>query len=126
MPKDVTIESELERCRPWIEAALEYCHGTHDYQDVVDALYNGTMQLWPAPKGCIVTQIVVYPKKKVIHVFLGGGELEQIMDMHKDVIAWAKEQGCSAGMTNGRFGWKKPLEKHGWTPMYSQFAKEFE
>jgi len=118
--------SELERCRGWIEAALEYSGGTHDFEDVARSLYSGAMQLWPAPKGCIITEIVVYPKKKVLHVFLGGGELQQIMEMHKDVIAWAKTQGCEALTMTGRHGWKKPLAEHGWQAVHTSYIKEFE
>ena len=119
------MDSELESCKSWIESALEYSGGTHDFGDIVDGLRRGVLQLWPTPKGCIVTEIVVYPKKKVLNVFLGGGELEQILDMHKDVIAWAKAQGCSALSMSGRFGWKKPLAKHGWKPQHSSYVKEF-
>jgi hypothetical protein len=115
---------ELTRCRPWIEAALEYSGGTHNFEDVVSGLAEGKMQLWPAPKGCIVTEIVVYPRKKVLNVFLGGGELDQLMDMHKDVIAWAKSQGCVAVTITGRHGWKKPLTKHGWKPLHASYVKE--
>lgn len=117
---------ELTRCRAWIEAALEYSGGTHIFEDIVDGLASGKMQLWPAPKGCIVTEIVVYPRKKVLNIFLGGGKLEQIMDMHKDVIAWAKAQDCEALTMHGRFGWKKPLAEYGWKPMHMSFSKEFE
>ena len=120
------MKDEVSRCRPWIEAALEYSGGTHSFLDVVEGLWNGTMQLWPADKGCIVTEIVVYPKKKVLNIFLGGGELEQILDMHENVIDWAKAQGCSALTMTGRFGWKKPLAKHGWKPLHSSYVKEFE
>ena len=115
---------ELTRCRPWIEAALEYSGGTHNFEDVVSGLAEGKMQLWPAPKGCIVTEIVVYPRKKVLNVFLGGGELDQLMDMHKDVIAWSKAQGCVAVTITGRHGWKKPLTKHGWKPLHASYVKE--
>ena len=119
-------QTELERCRPWIEAALEYSGGTHLFEDVEAGLLSGVMQLWPSPKGCIVTEIVVYPRKKVLNVFLGGGELDQILDMHSDVIAWSKAQGCEALMMTGRFGWKKPLEKHGWKTLHCSYVKEFE
>jgi hypothetical protein len=115
---------ELARCRPWIEAALEYSGGTHSFDDVAEALASGKMQLWPAPKGCIVTEIVVYPRKKVLNVFLGAGELDQLMDMHKDVIAWSKAQGCVAVTITGRHGWKKPLTKHGWKPLHASYVKE--
>ena len=118
------MDKELARCRPWIEAALEYSGGTHNFDDVAEALESGKMQLWPAPKGCIVTEIVVYPRKKVLNVFLGAGELDQLMDMHKDVIAWSKAQGCVAVTITGRHGWKKPLTKHGWKPLHASYVKE--
>jgi len=82
--------------------------------------------LWPSPKGCIVTEIVVYPRKRMLNVFLGGGELDQILDMHQDVIQWAKAQGCTALTMTGRAGWKKPLAKHGWNQLHSSYIKEFE
>jgi hypothetical protein len=121
---DMSHISEIDRCQPWIEAALEYSGGTHSLSDVIDGITSGKMQLWPAPKGCIVTEIVVYPRKKMLNVFLGGGELDQLLDMHKDVIAWSKAQGCEAMTITGRFGWKKPLKAHGWKPMHASFIKE--
>ena len=119
-----TFKDEITRCRSWIEAALEYSGGTHNFDDVAEGLASGKMQLWPAPKGCIVTEIVVYPRKKMLNVFLGGGELDQLMDMHKDVIAWSKAQGCVAVTITGRYGWKKPLTKHGWKPLHPSYVKE--
>ena len=121
---DMSHISEIDRCQPWIEAALEYSGGTHSLSDVIHGITSGKMQLWPAPKGCIVTEIVVYPRKKMLNVFLGGGELDQLLDMHKDVIAWSKAQGCEAITITGRFGWKKPLKAHGWKPMHASFIKE--
>ena len=123
MPKDTQV-NELERCRPWIEAALEYSGGTHSFKDVAKGILEGNMQLWPTPRGCIVTEIVVYPRKKVLNVFLGGGELDQLLDMHNDVTAWAKSYGCKALTITGRFGWKKPLKAHGWEPLHASFQKE--
>ena len=123
MPKDTQV-NELERCRPWIEAALEYSGGTHNFEDVAKGIVEGNMQLWPTPRGCIVTEIVVYPRKKVLNVFLGGGELDQLLDMHNAVTAWAKSYGCEALTITGRFGWKKPLKAHGWKPLHASFQKE--
>ena len=120
------MDKELDRCKPWIEAALSYSGGTHGFDDVVSGLQKGMLQLWPTPRGCIVTEIVVYPKKRVLNVFLGGGELDQILDMHDDVIEWGKAQGCSALTMSGRYGWKKPLKAHGWEAHHASYIKEFE
>lgn len=121
---DMTPINELGRCKPWIEAALDYCDGTHSWNDIKNGIASGMMQLWPAAKGCIVTEIVVYPKKKVINIFLAGGELDQILDMDADVKAWAAAHGCTGATMTGRVGWKKPLEPLGWKVLHTQFAKD--
>ena len=119
------MDSELERCRTWIEAALNYSGGTHDFIDVAEGVYKGTMQLWPTPKGCIVTEIVVYPNTRALNVFLAGGELGEILHMTENVKEWAKLEGCSFASFNGRFGWQKHLEKIGWKPRSITMHMEF-
>ena len=125
MAKDAPV-NELERCRPWIEAALEYSGDTHTFDDIVEGLAEGRMQLWPAPRGCMVTEIVIYPRKKVLNIFLAGGELDQLLDMNSDMNAWAKQQGCTGGTLTGRVGWKKVLEPMGWKLIHSHYVKEAE
>ena len=120
------LSPDLERCKPWIEAALVHCNGTHEWDDIVAGIASSKMQLWAAPRGCIVTEIVVYPKKKVINIFLAGGELDQIMDMEHDIAQWAKSHGCTGGMMTGRLGWKKPLTENGWKLQHVHFHKEIE
>ena len=116
--------NELLRCKPWIEAALGYSGGTHTFKDIVDGISSGRLQLWPADNSCLVTEIVAYPQKKVLNVFLGGGELEEIAGMHTDVIAWAKAQGCEALTVSGRKGWERALKRHGWKPLHVTLTKE--
>lgn len=114
----MTLAEELIRCRPWIEAALEYSGGTHGFDDIARSCYEGAMQLWPAPRGCGVTEIVVYPKKKVLHVFLAGGELDQLTDMIADAAAWGRANGCEAMTMAGRSGWERVLGREGWKPVF--------
>lgn len=116
--------SELERCRAWIEAALEYSGGTHSFDDIVAGLVSGKMQLWPAPDACAVTEILVYPQRKILNVFLAGGKMETLVDMQKDVLSWALAQGCDALMLSGRSGWTRALAKHGWTPLHVTMIQE--
>jgi len=116
----------IDHCRPWIEDALEYSGGTHTFEDVAERILDGRLQLWPADRGCAVTELVVYPKKKVLHVFLAGGEMDQIVDMIESAIAWGKTQGCTSMTIAGRHGWKRVLEKHGYKPVMTVLEKEFE
>lgn len=114
----------LERCRKWIEDALAYSGGTHTFDDVAEGIASARMQLWPAPRGCAVTEIVVYPKKKVLHVFLAGGEMDQLFDMIDSAAAWGKQQGCSSITLSGRLGWQRAMKPLGWVPKSVVMEKE--
>lgn len=119
------IVKQLYRCQEWIEAALEYSGGTHDFQDIAEGVMKGTMQLWAGDTGCAVTEIIVYPKKKVLHVFLAGGEMDQIIDFQESAVEFGRMQGCSSMTLAGRRGWTKVLDKHGWKESFCVMSKEF-
>ena len=104
----------LEHSRPYLEAALEYSGGTHLLEDVVDMLVSGRGQLWPGKNCAAVTEIIAYPRKKVLHVFLAGGKMDQLMDMIEGVAAWGRGQGCSSMTMAGRLGWERVFGKMGW------------
>jgi hypothetical protein len=103
------ILSELVRCRPWIDEALQWSGGTHDFLDIVEAVLDDRMRLWSRPDACIVGQIVVHPKKTVLHLFLAGGNLRTLRKMQPDVQAWARGQGATLISISGRPGWTKAL-----------------
>ncbi len=125
----MNIQEELMRGKAWIESALKKGGETHDFKDIVDGVLSGHMQLWMGANGCAVTEVIVYPNKKVLHVFLAGGDkgygIKQITDMHDDAMAWGKEQGCNGMTVAGRKGWKKVLQSKGWTEQFTTLLKEF-
>jgi hypothetical protein len=121
----MNVQEDLMRCREWIQSALDKGLNTHSFVDVVDGVMSGHMQLWSGENGCAVTELVVYPNKKVLHVFLAGGKLEQITDMHADAVKWAKAQGCEGMTIVGRKGWKKVLGNEGWEEQHTVLGKEF-
>jgi len=118
------LETELERCRPWIEAALDRGGNTHLFEDIVDAVKMGTMQFWPAEDACAVTEIIVYPRKKAFHVFLAGGNMDTIVEMDASAVFFAKLNGCSAMSIAGRKGWQKVLEHKGYKPVLTSLGKD--
>jgi len=117
---------EIDRCRSWIEAALARGIGGHTFDDIAQMIRDGRVQLWPAPNGCLVTEIVTYPRCKVLNVFLGGGEIGQLADMHEAVIAWGKAMGCTKATIQGRKGWSRAFAKHGWKDQHAVLVKEFD
>ena len=107
----------VEANRKHIEDALAYSGGTHKFDDVKRMIYEGKLQIWPAPRGCAVTEVVEYPQKRVLHIFLAAGDLEQFDDMLESAVAWAKSAGCVGITLSGRFGWQRVLKKHGFKPI---------
>ena len=118
------LHAELIRCQHWIEAALEYSGGTHEFEDIYNEVMRNNMQLWPREDACAVTQIITYPRKKVLHIFLAGGRMETIVDMDKDADDFAKRQGCSALSIAGRRGWGKILASNGYEPSFVTLGRD--
>ena len=118
------IMDQLVRCKNWIEAALAYSGGTHSFQDIVDGVISGRMQLWAGDSGCAVTEISVYPKKKVLHVFLAAGDMSQIIDFQDSAIQFPKMNGCDSMTIAGRSGWKRVLDKHDWHVQFVVLERE--
>ena len=118
------LTNELSRCKPWVEAALEYAGGTHTFKDIVDGILERRFQFWPAEKGCAVTELIQMPQKKILHIFLAGGEMQQIVDMDDSAVEFAKGQGCTMVTIAGRKGWKKVLKDNDYNEYYTTLAKD--
>jgi hypothetical protein len=109
--------SIIEANRKHIEAALAYSGGTHLFEDVEKAINEGNMQLWPASNSAAVTEIIQYARKKVLNVFLAGGDLQEIVGGLDAATEWAKSQGCDSMTLYGRKGWERVLDSHGFKPV---------
>jgi len=125
----MSMQDELIKSRDWIQSALDKGGDTHDFKDIVDGVMSGHMQLWSGANGCAVTEILVYPNKKILHVFLAGGKkghgIDQIMDMHDSAVEFAKRNDCQGMTVSGRAGWKKMLQSRGWKQQFVTLAKEW-
>lgn len=102
--------------REQIEAALKHSGGTHLFEDVVGAVRDGRMQMWANGSTVAITEVIVYPRKKVLHVFLGAGKRNELFEMIESAWAWGQTMGCSSMTLAGRKGWMKLMGKHGFKP----------
>lgn len=118
--------AEVDQYRPQIEAALRYCGGTHTFADVRDAVQANRMQLWCGPRSAIITEIIIYPQKKVLNFFLAGGVSAEIEAMLPGIESWGAAHGCSAAGMTGRRGWERTFlcKSAGWTPTHVLFSKD--
>ncbi len=71
-----------------------------------------------------MTEIVSYPQKKVLHIFLAGGEMDQIVDMDSSAVEFAKMNGCTGMSIAGRKGWAKVLKEKGYQETYTVLGKD--
>jgi hypothetical protein len=104
--------------------ALSYAGGTHTLDDVADALERGDAQLHESEGAVIITEIQQYPQMRVCHFWLATGELEPVVALSRQVLEWAKEQGCTRATLSGRKGWVKVLASEGWAPMLTLMGRE--
>jgi hypothetical protein len=109
----IDIHQEVLRVRPFLEPALKYGNGTHDFVHIVQGVINGSLILWPTENSAIVTEFHNFPNKRMLHIFLAGGDLSEIKQLHDDVVKFAKEMGCAGLSLTGRPGWVKALSDLG-------------
>lgn len=110
--------------RKYIEDALEYAGGTHTLDDIWNGVIKGDFQLWPGEKSAIITEIQIFPQKKVMNIFLAGGDLDELIKMEKSVRAFAETIGCNSMSISGRRGWLRIFARDGWDEICTTISKE--
>ena len=121
------------KCKPWliersaiagawpavkhmVEAALVESAGRLDADDVIALLSDGGMQLWamvtsdgePEVVAVLVTEIIDYPRKRVLDLALMGGErMELWLEALPVLEQWAAQQGVNQVQIHGRRGWAR-------------------
>lgn len=99
--------------------------GTHAIEDIEKMVADGDVQLWVGLKSAAITEVVNYPLRRDLHLWLCGGDLREITeDMLPKAEAFARKEGCTRLTTAGRIGWDRVMNKHGFTPIASVCAKD--
>ena len=89
-----------------LEPALEY-DNTYNIEDVANCISDGSMQLWPNNNSAVVTQVQNFPRMKVLHIFLAGGNLEELETLTPHIQKFAEDMGCRKITLTGRKGWSR-------------------
>lgn len=114
--------AELERCRPWLEAAVKRSPGESLPPATVEIL-AGRAQLWAGDRYAMVTQLVLMPHERTFHVWLCGGDLDEAMAARPTIESWARQQGAQAITIRGRRGWARVLKPFGYTTTNHELRK---
>lgn len=106
-PTDAAFPAEWSRWAHELEKALET--DRYEIDDVRQSLERGKAHLWTEPDAAVVTEIAVYPRRKVLRAWLATGRYEGIRRIEDRAIPWAKHYGCDALEIIGRLGWRRRL-----------------
>lgn len=117
---------------PWLEPAIEMGGGCWTETSLFKAITDCQAQLWVVadmeerqPLMTVVTELRVYPEKKVCNIWLvGGAELDVSLEVLEELEKWARTQGASRIETACRVGAAKKLKGWGYDSRYEVVAKE--
>lgn len=94
---------------PLLQPALDREGNLFSLDDVWQAVQEGKAQFWPGRTSALVTEIKVYPRGKVLNVWLAGGVLDEIRNIVPFIRSFGSEKGCTKIALTGRKGWAKVL-----------------
>ncbi len=85
-------------------------------QDIVDACNARTMQWWQIEDLVTVTQVSIFPQKRVLSCIMTFGRWDEnnAKALHDQVCEFGRSEGCEYFVTEGRKGWSKTLGALGW------------
>jgi hypothetical protein len=106
--------------------ALAYTEGTHTFDDIVSMILAGRLTWWQNGQSFAVTEFVSYPRENHIHIFLAGGDLNELLDLQDTIAIYGKHAGCSTLTMAGRKGWLKPLAEVGWTHAHTAMKRNLQ
>ncbi len=110
--------AEWRRCRLWLVPALEDA----TEPEILGELAAGRAQLWRGERSAMLTQLVSADEPYIL-VWLGGGDLQELIAMRPGVEAWARAQGARAARINGRRGWVRALRRAGFAAADGELRK---
>ena len=107
--------ADFDRCVPWIASALK---GQDDLtvDEIRDGVWGGWFQFWPADDGVMVSEVILSPRLRGLHVIAAGGTLRAIRELLPAVEAFARQAGANVGGATGRKGWIRYLRQFGYAP----------
>jgi hypothetical protein len=112
--------------REKLAKALARAGGLYDLSDLLERIADGRMQAHVSRETIAVTEISVYPKRRVLTIILFVGDLEDGESLHTQVLEFARKMKCDAIVTSGRVGWARLAKSHGWKTVSTNmvFRKE--
>lgn len=118
-------QDEWQRCRGWIEDALEHDGGFYKIEDIERLIGEGNAHFWAGERSAAVSQFWWMPRCKILNLWLAGGDMTELVDVLFPIAqTWAIHQDCSRIMLAGRPGWQRVFAPHGFKLLSTVLLKD--
>lgn len=97
-----------------LERALDRQGGLFALTDILERIADGRMQSWVHGNSWAVTQISVYPRRRVLEVVAVIGDLGDCRALNAMISQFASEMSVDLIASYGRRGWAGLGGKLGW------------
>jgi len=115
---------DIRHLVPRLQKALDLAKGTHTLADLEAAVLQGDAKLWLHNDALVFTEIQMYPQKRILHIWLAAGKLEDTIALLPELYEYGREQDCDSISIVGRKGWTKYLLARGWESTLVHYIKE--
>ncbi len=94
--------------------ALDYQGGLYTLEDIRERLRDGRMQSWSHGNSVAITQISVFPQRRLLDIIVAVGDLGDCRILHGKILKFANEMNVDLVAAYGRRGWARDAERNGW------------
>ena len=97
-----------------LQKALDYQGGLYALNDILERCADGRMQSWVQGNSWAVTQISVYPRRRLLEIVAAVGDLRDCRILHGKILKFANEMSVDLVAAYGRRGWARDADRNGW------------
>ena len=99
--------------------------GTHNVEDLLDEVYNGKKQVFTCHDSVLFTQLVDFPRMRVLEFFVAVGSMADMLDLERQATEFAVSVGATRIRAFARPGWARSRIRHGaWSPSTTVWHKD--
>jgi len=97
-----------------LQRALDAQGGLWALHDILERISDGRMQSFVHNNSWIVTQISVYPRRRLLEIVAAIGDLKDCRLLHGEILAFANRMNVDLVAAYGRRGWARDADRNGW------------
>ena len=90
----------------------------YNLSDIKEKIHQGEFHIWGGKNSVMITEIVEFPRVKVLNLLFGGGDYKELEEMFPSFEQFARHFGCKSIYVGGRKGWLRKIKHLGFEQEY--------